>query len=788
MHARQLDVLHHGGDEDVFAVAERVGLALERVVQEAVEVERAVGRDADGHRDVFAEHLLVVDDLHPAAAEDEARTDHERVADLAGGLERLREVRRHARLGHRDAELVHDGVELVAVLGRLDGVDGRAEHVAAGVLEAAREVERGLAAELDDDAQRLLGLVDLQHVLERDGLEVELVRGVVVGRDGLRVAVHHDRLVAGLAQRHRGVDAAVVELDALADAVRAAAEDEDLLPVVADRDLARLAVVAGVVVGGVLDAGDGDLVPGLDDAQRLAPRADGVLLDAEQLREIFVGEAVALGLDQQIILKHRAAMLQDFLLLLHEFAHLLDEIRLDAGELEDLLVRGALAQRLVHLEVALGGGRGEHLQQLVEGLLVEVLGEAEAGAAALERADGLLERLLVGLADRHHLADGLHLRAELVLDAAELLERPARELEHHVVAGGRVFLERAVAPVGDLVHRHAARELGGDERDREAGRLGGERGGARRAGVDLDDHDAARLRIVGELDVGAADDADLLDDAESVAAEALLELLVDREERRGAVGVARVDADGVDVLDEADRDHLVLRVADDLDLELLPVEDRLLDEALVRERGVEAAGADRAQLLDVVAEAAAGAAHRVGGADHDREADLLLHKPLGLLDRVDDAALGRLDAELGHRRLEDLAVLAALDRVEVDADHLHAVLVEDALLRELHREVEARLAAEVRQERVGALLGDDLLEAVLVERLDVGGVGHDGVRHDRGGVRVHQHDLVAAGAQRLAGLGAGVVELAGLADDDRTRTDDEDLVDVFASGHGGGEG
>ena len=155
-------------------------------VQEAVEVERAVGRDADGHRDVFAEHLLVVDDLHPAAAEDEARADHERVADLVGGLERLREVRRHARLGHRDAELVHDGVELVAVLGRLDGVDGRAEHVAAGVLEAAREVERGLAAELDDDAQRLLGLVDLQHVLERDGLEVELVARVVVGRDGLR--------------------------------------------------------------------------------------------------------------------------------------------------------------------------------------------------------------------------------------------------------------------------------------------------------------------------------------------------------------------------------------------------------------------------------------------------------------------------------------------------------------------------------------------------------------------------------------------------------------------------
>ena len=42
------------------------------------------------------------------------------------------------------------------------------------------------------------------------------------------------------------------------------------------------------------------------------------------------------------------------------------------------------------------------------------------------------------------------------------------------------------------------------------------------------------------------------------------------------------------------------------------------------------------------------------------------------------------------------------------------------------------------------------------------------------GLRVDQDDLVALLAQRLAGLGAGVVELAGLADDDRPGADDQD--------------
>jgi hypothetical protein len=91
-----------------------------------------------------------------------------------------------------------------------------------------------------------LGVVDLQHVLQGQRLEVEPVGGVVVGGDGLGVAVDHDRLVAGLAQREAGVHAGVVELDALPDAVRARSEDEDGR-LRARGDLGLL-VVGGVVV------------------------------------------------------------------------------------------------------------------------------------------------------------------------------------------------------------------------------------------------------------------------------------------------------------------------------------------------------------------------------------------------------------------------------------------------------------------------------------------------------------------------------------------------------------
>ena len=88
----------------------------------------------------------------------------------------------------------------------------------------------------------LFGAQDFKHVLRRQRLEIEAVGGVVVGRHGLRVAVDHDRFVTRLAQRVGGVHAAIVELDALADAVRPAAEDDDLFPV---RDLGLVGQRAG---------------------------------------------------------------------------------------------------------------------------------------------------------------------------------------------------------------------------------------------------------------------------------------------------------------------------------------------------------------------------------------------------------------------------------------------------------------------------------------------------------------------------------------------------------------
>ena len=67
-----------------------------------------------------------------------------------------------------------------------------------------------------------------------------------------------------------------------------------------------------------------------------------------------------------------------------------------------------------------------------------------------------------------------------------------------------------------------------------------------------------------------------------------------------------------------------------------------------------------------------------------------------------------------------------------------------------------------------------LLDHLGRDRLDIGRVGQLRIGHDRRRVGVHQDDAIALFLQRLARLRAGIIELAGLADDDRPGADDQD--------------
>ena len=69
--------------------------------------------------------------------------------------------------------------ERVTVFGKIDGIGRGAENGNAELFEFAGELQRCLAAELDDDplqgSLRLLDVNDFEHVFDGEGFEIEPV-------------------------------------------------------------------------------------------------------------------------------------------------------------------------------------------------------------------------------------------------------------------------------------------------------------------------------------------------------------------------------------------------------------------------------------------------------------------------------------------------------------------------------------------------------------------------------------------------------------------------------------
>ena len=774
VHAGALDQLHDAGHEHVAAVADRVHLDLlaENVV---VDQHGLLRVHVEGGLQILAQLRLGGDDLHGAAAQHEAGAHQHGIAHLFGGANALLDAGDGAAGGLGNVQLMENVLERVAVFGVFDGLHVRADDLHAAILQRSGEVDRRLAAEGGDDLVRALVDEDVVHVLGGQRLEVQLVRGGVVGGDRLGVVVDDDGLVAGLTDGGHGVHGGVVEFHALADADRARAQHHHLLAV--GDDGLVLSKVAGVEIGDVRAgvAGVHHAVDGHHAALH-AQIPDCALVHVPQPGDAGIGEAQLLRLAQGLRVH---GMLGHDALKVHDLLEGLEEEGRDLGGLVDAIHGNAQTQQLRDGVEVVVAEFGDVAQQLLGGFAVE-LGHVDVVDADLQRAHGLQQALLEIAADAHDLAGGLHLGAQTVAGRRELVEGEAGQLGHHVV---EARLEGG-GGVGDLdvLQIHAHGDLRRHAGDGIAAGLAGEGGGAGHAGVDLDEEVLGGMGIQRELHIAAALDLQRADDLDGAVVEHLQVVVAEGHDGRDDDGVAGVHAHGIHVFHAADGDGVVVAVAHDLELDLLVALDALLDEHLMHRREAEGVGRGLDELFLVVGEAAAGAAQRERGAQHHGIADFL-SRLTGLVDGIGDAGGNDRLADLLAQLLEQLAVLGALDGAAVGAQQLDLALLQHALLLQLHGQIQARLTADARNDGVGTLIAQDARHVFQRQRLHVHLVGDGGVGHDGRGIGVHQNDLVALLLQREAGLSAGVVELGRLTDDDGAGADNHDFLQIRSLGH-----
>ena len=254
VHPSLLDLLHYTGDVDVCAVGNGVHIDFDSAFQELVDQHRIRSRNVRCFHHVPPQRVDVLHELHRSPAENVGRPQENGIADARCHSFGLLDCSSRAIGRLPQAQLVQQLLEAFPILSQVNDVGRRTEDRDAGLFESGGQLERGLAAKLNDgSAQPANGRFfpgNLNDVLGSEGLEIQAIGSVVVRGDGFRVAVHHNCFVSGFGQSVSRVHAAVIELDALADAVRTSTEDEDFLAL-AGICLAARAVLELELIGGV---------------------------------------------------------------------------------------------------------------------------------------------------------------------------------------------------------------------------------------------------------------------------------------------------------------------------------------------------------------------------------------------------------------------------------------------------------------------------------------------------------------------------------------------------------
>ena len=425
------NVLHDAGDKNLFSVAKGVDIHFDGVFQEPVDQYGPVLRDGYRFPHVAADRFLIVGNHHAAAAQHVAGPDQNGKAEADGDVAGLLFAGGGSIGRRRNVQIVQKLAKAFAVFRKIDIVGVGSNDGHAQPLQRQRKIQRRLSAELHNHAVGFFGIDDVENLFQRKRFEVETVAGVVVGGNGLGVAVDHDRLDAEFLQRERCVAATVVELNSLPDAVRTAAQNHHLLAIRWIR--LALGFVAGIEIrreafefrrAGI------HAIEHRRHTQLFALRANFQRGGAHRAAYPFVGDTVALGAEHGRLRNSLQLFAFERYFQIDNLFQVLQKPRIDARHLADLFDGVTAFKGEADIVQAIRIRRDQALRnQMIFKLL------RSDWLSGFQAANSLPQRLFKRPSNGHHFAHGFHLRAQHRLCAGELLKLPTRDLRYHVIDG-----------------------------------------------------------------------------------------------------------------------------------------------------------------------------------------------------------------------------------------------------------------------------------------------------------------------------------------------------------------
>ena len=245
------------------------------------------------------QHFFIQYDFHGTPTQYIRWTNHQRVSDLFCDFKGLFQVAGHTRFRLGDSKFAHQLPKSVPILGQIDGFRRCSQNFDAGFSQLIGDVQRRLPAELNNYTLWFLLFINAQNILDGQGFKIEFIRGVVIRRDGFRVAVDHDGLIPFFPNGKGGMNTAIVKFNALPNPVGTTPKNHNFLAV-AHRYLIRR-IVGRIIISRVLYTTYRNRLPGFHHTQCSTFFSDIFFRNTKKFGEIFIRKSVFFGLDEEVI-------------------------------------------------------------------------------------------------------------------------------------------------------------------------------------------------------------------------------------------------------------------------------------------------------------------------------------------------------------------------------------------------------------------------------------------------------------------------------------------------------
>ena len=136
-----------------------------------------------------------------------------------------------------------------------------------------------------------------------------------------------------------------------------------------------------------------------------------------------------------------------------------------------------------------------------------------------------------------------------------------------------------------------------------------------------------------------------------------------------------------------------------------------------------------------------------------------------------------------HCFIKTITVFCLIDSIRICADHIDTKFFQHAFSRQIQRTIQCRLPTHGWQQSVRTLFLNNFCNRAPLYRLNVRCIRHGWISHDRGRVRIHQNNPKTLFPQGFTSLGARVIKLTCLTNNNRACTEDENTFYISSFWH-----